>query len=129
MRDFKTYTILSAKAATGVGRSINVKDFRHCVLSFDTADSGSGTTKIQGSILEAAPDFTAAQTAANQWDYVQIKDLEDGSSVDGDTGVVVAGTDDHRQFEVNINGLTWLTANVTAYAAGSITVKVTLFND
>lgn len=129
MRDFKEYTIMSAKAATGIGNNIFVEDFRHCVISVNTASSANGTLKFQGSIAESAPDFSAAQSVSNSWDYVEVKDLQDGSAIDGDTGVAPAGTDDHRLFEVNINGLRWLNARLTAYSAGAFTVKVRLYND
>lgn len=131
MRDYKEYTILNAKAATGAGLVINVEDFRHCVLTFDTDGGGDAalTVKFAGSISEVAPDFTAAQTPANQYDFIQVKDLEDGASIDGDTGIAVATADDHRQVEANINGLKYLTARVTARTEGEVTVKVRLFNN
>lgn len=122
-------TILSAKAATGTGAAINVEQYQHCVVAFDTASSANATTKIQGSIYDTSPDFSAAQSATNQWDYVACKDLQDESSVPGDTGLVVAGTDDHRQLEVNINGLKWLCATVTARSAGSVTLKVKVYGE
>lgn len=128
-RDYKEYTILDAAAATGVGKTIYVGDFRHAVITVNTASSANLTVKFQGAISEAAPDFTAAQSPSNAWDYVEVKDLEDGSAIDGDTGIAPAGTDDQRLFEVNINALQWFTANVTARSAGSVTVKVRVFEN
>lgn len=122
-------TILDAKAATGAGSSIMVDDFTHIVLSFDTASSANLTIKVQGSIQEAEPTWGSAQAVANQWDYLQIKDLEDGSSIDGDTGVAVSGTDDNRMFEVNVNGLKWINVIVTARSAGAVTVKAKCFSN
>jgi len=129
MRDSKTYTIMSAKGTTGIGNNIFVKDFRHAVVTVNTASSANGTLKFAGAITDAAPNFAGAQSATNAWDYVEVKDLEDGSAIDGDTGIAPAGTDDHRLFEVNVNGLTWLNANITAISAGTFTVQVTLYND
>jgi hypothetical protein len=31
------------------------------------------------------PDFAAAQTVANNWDYVQAVDLNSGTAISGDT--------------------------------------------
>lgn len=121
--------ILDAKAATGIGNVINVEDFRHLVLAIDTASSANMTIKLQGSIQDTQPTFTSAQSATNQWDYIQVKDLEDGSTIDGDTGLVLAGTDDHRIFEINVNGLKWITLNITARSAGSATAIVKGFNN
>lgn len=129
MRDYKEYNILDAAAATGVGKTIYVGDFRHVVLTVNTASSANLTVKFQGAISETAPSFAAAQSATNAWDYVQVKDLEDASAIDGDTGIAPAGTDDHRLLEVNTNGLRWLTANVTARSAGSVTVVARTFEN
>lgn len=133
MRDFtrKPQTLLNAKAGTGsdLTGGIFVGDWRHIIIYIASASSANLTVKFQGSISESAPDFTAAQSVSNVWDYVQIKDLEDASAVDGDTGIAFAGTDDVRMFEVNVNGLQWFNANVTARAAGSVTVKLVGFAD
>jgi hypothetical protein len=95
------------------------------MIALDTETSANLTVKFQGSFSKTMPDFAAAQTVSNQWDYIQIKDLEDGSAIDGDTGIAPAGTDDHRHFAINTDGLNWLCAVVTARAAGSVTVKAT----
>jgi len=129
MRDYKTYTILDAAAAPGAGLAIPCDDFNHAIVSFNTADSANLTVKFAGSVAEVAPNFAAAQSVANPFDYIQVKDLEDGSSVDGDTGVAPAGTDDQRMFEVNINALRYLSAVVTARSAGSVTATVRLYNN
>lgn len=129
MRDYKSYTILDAKATTGAGNIIPCDDFTHAIVSVNTASSANLTLKFAGSIADTAPVFTDAQSVSNSFDYIQIKDLEDGSSIDGDTGFAPAGTDDHRLFEININALKYLTAVVTARSAGNVTVKIRLYNN
>lgn len=129
MRDYKEYTLLDAKAATGYDKAINVDDFRHCVLFISGAGTANLTVKFAGSIQEEVPVFTDAQSPTNQFDYVQVKDLEDAAAIDGDTGIAFAGADDNRMVEVNINGLRWLTAVVTAHVAGNVTVKARLYRD
>ena len=58
MRDFtQEKAILSAKAADGVGDSLLVEDFKHIVLSLNTASSANLTVKFAGSIQETAPDL------------------------------------------------------------------------
>lgn len=123
------HTFLDAKAATGAGAALNVSNYRHIVLSVATASSGNLTAKVQGSVAKDEPTWGSAQSATNHWDYIQLKDLEDAATIDGDTGFAVTGTDDVRLFEVNTNGLRWLNINVTARSAGSITVKGTTFQD
>jgi len=117
-----------------IGRNIFVGDFRHCILSFDGSSNANMTVKFQGSIgdsttNDATPDFSATQAYNNQWEYIEVIDLESGSAIDGDTGVAQTGTNDHRMFEMNINGLRWINAIVTAWSAGATTIRVRLFND
>ncbi len=129
MRDFKEYTIMDGKTTTGVGNVIYCEDFTHAIVSFNTSGSANCSVKFAGSIASAAPNFSAAQSPSNSFDYVQLKDLEDASSVDGDTGLTLAGTDDQRLFEVNVNALTYFTANITAISAGAVTIKVKLYTN
>ena len=133
LRDVVEYTILDAKAATGIGKAIKCQDYKYAVLSFATSDSANLTVKFQGAISDgstegSAPNFAGAQSVANMWDYVEVIDLEDGSAIDGDTGIALSGTDDYRLLQMNIDGLKYLNARVTAYIAGKVTVKVVLFN-
>lgn len=128
-RSSQEYTILSAKAATGTGVNIFTQDFRNIIFSLGTASSANLTVKFQGSIQDASPDFSAAQSVTNQWDYIEVVDLQSGTAIDGDTGVAMAGTDDFRLLEANINGMKWVNATVTARSAGSITIKARLFDN
>lgn len=120
-------TCMSAKAATGVGTEIDVSQFAKIGVVIIGAGSTNLTVKCAGSFLDyddAALDMAAAQSATNPWDYLSMKDLEDAANVDGDTGVAFAGSADVRQFEVNTSTIRTLNFNVTAFAAGSVTVLV-----
>lgn len=130
MRNFSdSITIMNAKDATGIGNYIDVSDYQHAKVSIATASSANLTIKCQGSIEDASPDFSSAQSAANMWDYIDMVDDQNNTSIDGDTGIAFAGTDDVRMLEVNVNGLKWLSFRITARSAGSATVKCKLFND
>lgn len=126
MRNRKVYTIMSAKATTGVGSFIDVKDFRNVVVSIATTGSANFTVKCQGGIGDDCPAFASSASPTNAWDYLELATLADSSApVRGATGVVASGTDICKLYEVNINGVDWLTFNITAISAGSITIKVT----
>jgi len=114
---------LSAKA-------LDVTDFTSVVLAFDTDGGGDAamTVKVAGSIAEGIPDFAKAQSVSNQYDFVDVIDLQNGTEIPGDTGFVVATADDHRMFEVNTNGLKWLTVIATAGTQGELTVRAALFS-
>src|SRR3990172_690856 len=101
MRDYQQeLTIFTAKGATGTGLIYNVEDFQHVLLTLSSASSANFTIKFQASNSDTAPNFVAAQSVTNRWDYIQVKDLQSGSAINGDTGVAFAGTDDVRLFEV-----------------------------
>ncbi len=125
------YTILDAKWANGIWKNINVKDFKNVDLTFATDGwtDAALTVKFQWSIWETAPDFSAAQSVSNMWEYVEIIDLEDGSAIDWDTWIAVATADDYRLFELNTNWLTWINAIVSGRTAWEVTVKATLFSN
>ena len=128
-KDIKEYTIMLAKGDTGVGNIPMCEDFTHAIVSVHTTDSTNCTLKFAGSIAEETPNFAAGQSPTNSYEFVQAKDLEDGSTLDGDTGLVLSGTDDNRLFEINTNALRFITARITAISAGAVTVKVRLYNN
>ena len=65
-----------------------VEDFRHIEIMLRAHTTPDFTVKVKGSLSEYLPDFTATQSAENNWDALQCKDLEDASTIDGDTGFV-----------------------------------------
>lgn len=111
------------------GRTKFVLGFRHLELHLDTAGTSTMTAKVQGSNQETMPDFNAAQSATNRWDYIEIKDLQDGAAIDGDTGVAQAGADDHRVFEINTNALRWVSVAITSWTQGTTRWGLTAVND
>jgi hypothetical protein len=113
------------------GKNAFCQDFQHAVVSLDTDGGGDAamTVKFVGSIQETPPDYARPQGPTNQYEFIQVIDLEDSTAVDGDTGLTLAAADANRMFEVNVNGLRWLSALITAGTAGEVTVKARLFED
>lgn len=107
---------------------LDVEDFKNVILNFNTAGSGNFTAKLQGSIQDDV-DFESAASATNRWDYIQMVDLQDGSTIAGDTGFAVTGTDDNRILEANVNGLKWICIDITSWTAGTLTVGAALYRD
>lgn len=121
-------TILSAKAATGIGTTVNVEEWDEIIVEIATASSANLTMKLQGSVSDSAPTFSSAASASNHWVYLSFRDAEGVASeladaTAGATGFVVAGTDAFKIVTIPVKGLKWLNAEVTARAAGSVTVK------
>jgi hypothetical protein len=112
------------------GRVIYTKGYQHILLAVNTSGSANFTAKVQGSTMDNLPDldFTAAQSVSNRWDYLDVVDYEDKSSIDGDTGFAPAGTDDHRVFMVNVDAMNFVTVNITSWTAGKLRVGLSASN-
>lgn len=135
MRNNILQTILNAKNSTGIGSVILVEDFRHINLVIATAGMGVGDSivvKVQGSMSADAPAFGSAKSVTNLWDYIDAKEMENTVDFDGDTGITFTDSSDVRQFSVNVDGLRWLSLEVTTLSDTtntSITAKAKLYND
>ena len=109
---------------------IQCSDFRDAILSFHSDGGGDAAMKIQvvGSIQKNLPDFAAPQSPANQYDFMQMIDMQDSSTVNGDEGITLVAEDVNRMFEVNVNGLQWLGLLLPEGTEGEITVTARIFN-
>lgn len=126
MRDRKNYVVMTEKASTGVGSSIDVRDFRHVNIVISTSGNTDATIKCIASLGEVAADFNAAQSVGNEWDYIEMAQLSNSSAaIRGNVGVVVTGTDICKIYAVNTDHIDWLTFNVTDISAGKITISLT----
>ena len=97
-----------------------VKDYRNAIYSVNS--NATYTLKFAGSLLDAPVDPTQAASSTNQWDYIEVVDLQNGVTIDGDTGISFTGSDS-RMFEVNVNALAWTYAIITSYVSGSTTIQ------
>jgi len=121
--------ILGAVGAVQTGNAYSVADYKHCMLTLSSASNASFTVKFQWSFAETAPNFSAAQSNTNRWDFIQVRDYQDNASIAWDTWVAFAGADDVRMFEFNTNGLRWINATITAYSAWTISVRLMAFSN
>jgi hypothetical protein len=124
--------ILTAQAANGVGTAILVNDYKNIQIALTTSGSATATIRIQGSLQapEDRPDFSAAPSPTNQWDYVAIWNYQDPTAIiTGSTGIAVTGTDISRNLLVNTDGLVWLNVEVSGYAAGSVNATAVVYNN
>jgi hypothetical protein len=134
---------LNGSVGSGAGAGINtgitadfvepilVKDWRHLIISIasDGGGTADATIKCVGSIKDTVPDFSAPRTVDNHFEFIQMIDKQaSGSGLNGDTGVVFSGADDYRQFEVNTNGLNWLSFLPISGTAGQYTIKALVLN-
>lgn len=142
LQNYKTgANIAGSGAGAGSGgvvvlapKILAVSDWRNVILSVETSSSLSATFKIAGSLgipvttasgkySEDTPNFGATQSASNPYSFLQIINLDTAAAVNGATGVTSAGTDLHNTYEVNTNAVKYMTLVLTAWTAGTITVK------
>ena len=117
-------------AASPASKAMLVQDAKDIVLHIDTDGGGDAamTVKAVGSSQEARPDFGAAQSTTNRYEFLELIKLDGSGSVLGTVGFVVAGADDHIQYEVNVNGQRWFEVLPTAGSAGEVTVLARSFS-
>ena len=118
---------------------IHVQSFRNIVLQIDTSGSFNGTIKMGGSLgkmkedvvlpKDDTPNFGGTPAKTNPYQFVQLIDLDTAAAVNGATGITSAGTDLHKQYEINVNGLKYFCPVLTAWTAGVISMKVQLYDN
>lgn len=121
--------LFNGVTATGSYNWYKIDDWQHIMLTLSSASSANFTIKFQWSFSDSKPDFSAAQTNTNRWDYIQVKDYQNNSSIDWDTGISFAGTDDVRMVEFNTNWLKWVSATITARSAWAVSLRLVAFNN
>lgn len=106
------------------GKAIYVGSYRNHKLTMDFSGTPTMTVKVQASDQDVV-DFNAVQSASNRWDYIQIIDAQNAIPYDGDDGISVAGSAAHQNYNVNVDGICWLTVVITSWTAGSLSVEYT----
>lgn len=114
--------LLNAVAASGVSAAANFVSFRDIEIQLSQVGF-SGTIKFVGSNADAAPDFSLAASASNPWDYVQMIDQIDNSSIAGGTGITSVTVTSVRNLEANSNAFKWFGIVLSNVTAGSVTAK------
>lgn len=92
---------------------------RDLVIDLVGSNTSVATIQFVGSIDENAPDFSVPASESNRWEYVQMIDIKDGSTINGATGVVLAA-DAVMILEANVNVLRWFGIIVSAYTSGQL---------
>lgn len=105
-------------------------DFRDMILQVGTTGTATLTFKIAGSLGKNngdTPNFGGTVLPSNPYTFLQIINLDTAVAVNGATGVVASGADIQNSYEVNMNGMKYITVIPTAWTQGVITVKVMCF--
>lgn len=113
--------------------------FRNIILQVFTSGTATTTLKIAGSIGKSKTyfdksygprydfvNFGATVAPSNPYTFIQAIDLDTAAAVNGATGLVASASDLSKQYEVNINGMKYLTVFPISWTQGAITVKALL---
>ena len=115
---------MSAVGAAATGNVFSSNDFRDVVIQLSASNGAQATVKIQASMSDTAPDFSAAQSPTNHWDYIGVYDLNNPNSVIvGDTGIVYAGgatAANVLNLLVNTDYIPWLCVTITSWTSGTV---------
>lgn len=105
-----------------------VTDYDNISFSLTGANTSQLTVQVLGSLKKAAPDFSAAKAADNEYDTIVVQDYEDDAAIEGDTGIAFT-ENDIRQCSASVNGLDWIAFKVSAYTSGDVTPKLSCHNN
>ena len=115
------------------------EDFINAMIHVVTAGTSTFNLKVvgsQGKLLADIgtrgtdrPNFGGTINDTNPYSNIQIIDLDTGTAVNGATGIALTGTDINKQYEVNTNGMKYVTVIPDGWTQGSFTIKAKLYNN
>lgn len=124
-RQYTDRTILLDEASTATASAIgkgNYESFRNVELEV-VMTNYTGTVKIAASNADDCPNFGAAASLSNPWDYVKCVNQIDGSAVNGGSGLAGTATTSVTQLEMNTNGFKWVGVITFSVSGGTVTVR------
>jgi hypothetical protein len=118
------------KNATGAGSAVDISGYKDVTVQISSSGNANATLKFAVSMSQTAPDFGAAQSATNVYDYIDLTPLNSQTStIVGSTGISFSGTDKFLICQVDTNFVKWICPVITACSAGDITVEINGPND
>lgn len=124
----KLEKLLTAAAANGGSAAFNSSDFSSVIFTVHTTGNAAGTLKFVAGFGDEHPDFSAPSTIDNDWHTVEVIPVSTGTAVAGDTGVVLAGTDIHKAYQMNVDAAKHVGVILSGYSAGVFDVGACKIN-
>jgi hypothetical protein len=122
--------MLSAKAANGKGNAVDISGFKNVTVQVYTTGTTTATVKFAVSLSDTCPDFGAAQSATNVYDYIDLTPLNNQASpIVGGTGIAISAATLYKLYQVDTNFVKWICPVVSGYSAGAVTVEINGAND
>ena len=110
------------------GRVFDASQGRTFVYSFCGDATASAAVQFVGSIQNTQPDFYAAKLNTNRYDAIDVYGLQNGTSIDGDTGITINASADCTQYQAFGTNLKWISAIVTSFGEGYIDLQLQISN-
>ena len=104
-----------------------IEDYANMMLTVAGGENATATIKVVGSFQIEAPDFSQSADEDNQWSYISVRNLEDGTNIDGTVGIDLT-TSGVESYLVNTPWLRWIGVVITSYTGGEITVSLNGFS-
>lgn len=122
--------LLASTISTATSTGVTVSSYQNVGFTVSTVNT-SGTIKFGCSMADSLPTFATLPTASNRWQYVDVIDLQDEASIDGNTGITFAQSTTIRQVAIRNNVFKHCGAFFTTAAAnvGSTTVRIVEINN
>ena len=120
--------LLKAVSSATQSNPYPIEDYANMMLTIAWDNSAECTIKVVGSFQLEKPDFSASADVDNQWSYISVRNLEDGTNIDGTTWIALDGTDGVESYLVNTPWLRWIWVVVSSYTAGDVTVSLNGFS-
>lgn len=114
--------LLDNLSATGESVAYPIADYEQMMLTLASANNGEFTIKVVWSFMDEKPDFSQSSDENNRWSFISVRDLEDGTNIDGTTWISLSGTDAVNSYLVNTPGLKWIWVKLTSYTGGNCNV-------
>lgn len=104
-------------------------DYRHFMFAVHASITTTGSVKVKVSYEEECPDFGAASSADNSWEYVAIRELSTGNLIAGATGAAVSASTINKNYEAEVNGACHIAFETTITSGDGLAVNAFLRND
>lgn len=113
------HDVLEEVQANAWGVAIKSEQFNEYGLQVTSTGSAIGTVKCYGSKSFTEPTWASAASATNRYSAKQIINENTGGSLQGATGVAVAGTDIVNEYHINVGFSRWFNCAVSGYSTGT----------
>lgn len=119
--------LIDGATSTTQSNPYPIEDYTNMMLTIASGDTPEATVKVVGSFQLEKPDFSQSADVDNQWSYISVRNLEDGTNIDGTTWISISSAG-VESYLVNTPWLRWIWVVVSAYTTGTIDVSLNGFS-